>query len=62
MRVVIAVKIRKQKAARNPENRRETVEVDSLSSQHRHQTQLLLSDFNQAKELLNGRISELEKQ
>ena len=37
-------------------------EVDSLSSQHRHQTQLLLADFNKAKEMLNARIMELEKQ
>lgn len=38
------------------------VEMESLASQHKHQTQLLLADFNQAKELLNRRLSELEKQ
>ena len=38
------------------------VEMESLASQHKHTTQLLLADFNQAKELLNRRLSELEKQ
>ena len=36
-------------------------EVDSLHSQQRHQTQLLLNDFNKAKQLLTTKLQETEQ-
>ena len=36
-------------------------EMDSLSSQHKHQMQLLLKSFNSAKALLNGKLADAEK-
>ena len=37
-------------------------ELDTLQQQHRHKSNLLLADFNQAKVLLNNRIQEMERQ
>lgn len=35
-------------------------EMESLTSQHHHQSQLLLTDFNRAKELLGAKLQETE--
>jgi hypothetical protein len=37
-------------------------ELETLQQQHRHKSNLLLADFNQAKALLNNRIHEMERQ
>ena len=37
-------------------------EVESLSSQYRQQTQLLLSDFNKAKKMMTTKIAQLQRQ
>ena len=37
------------------------VEMESLMSQHKHQSHLLLKNFNKAKELLNAKLEEAEK-
>jgi hypothetical protein len=37
-------------------------ELDTLQQQHRHKSNLLLANFNQAKVLLNNRIHEMERQ
>ena len=36
-------------------------ELDSLHSQQQHQTQLLLNDFNKAKQLLTTKLQETEQ-
>ena len=38
-----------------------SVEMESLISQHKHQSHLLLKNFNKAKELLNAKLEEAEK-
>lgn len=38
------------------------VEVESLGTQHKHQYQILLSEFNNAKAIFVNKISELESQ
>ena len=37
-------------------------EVESISSQYRQQTQLLLNDFNKAKKMMTSKISQLQRQ
>ena len=37
-------------------------EVESMSSQYRQQTQLLLNDFNKAKKMMTSKISQLQRQ
>lgn len=39
-----------------------SAEVESLSTQYKHQSQMLISDFNKAKAIFVNKISELEKQ
>ena len=36
--------------------------MDSLAAQYKHQSQMLLSDFNKAKTIFVNKISELETQ
>ena len=36
-------------------------EMDSLICQHKHQTQLIINEFNRAKEILTRKLNETEK-
>ena len=37
-------------------------EIESVASQYRQQTQLLLNDFNKAKKMMTSKIAQLQRQ